>query len=212
MSGSLLSIEALRAAVDALAGIDPDVALAVQRLGYPDPRRREPGFATLLRIIVGQQVSVASAAAIWRRLEVAVGGEVRPERFLALGDDALRAAGFSRQKAVYGRGLAEAVVSGRLDIEALPDLDEEAVVAAITALKGLGRWSAEIYLLFALGRADTFPADDLAVQVAFQRLKRLDTRPTGRRLRELAEPWRPYRGAGAIFLWHYYGAATLDEG
>lgn len=201
----------LSAALDELAARDPDLAAALARLGYPAPRAREPGFATLLRIVTAQQVSTASAAAIWRKLEILAGGEVTAERFLALDDAALRAAGFSARKAEYGRGLARAVLGGGLDLESLLHLEEEAAVARITALKGFGRWSAEIYLLFALGRTDAFPADDLAVQIAFQRLKRLEARPKGKEMRRLAEVWRPFRGAGAIFLWHYYGAATLDE-
>jgi DNA-3-methyladenine glycosylase II len=206
-----LAGDRLRTAVDALAALDPDVAQALRRIGYPDARNRDPGFATLVRIILAQQVSTASAAALWRKLEGLTGGEVTPARFLALGDADLRAAGFSARKAEYARGLAEVVLSGDLDVPALVALEEEDAIARITRLRGFGRWSAEIYLLFALGRADVFPADDLAVQIAFQRLKGLAARPTSKALRLLAEPWRPFRGAGAVFLWHYYGAATLDE-
>jgi DNA-3-methyladenine glycosylase II len=202
----------LHRAIDALAAADGDVARALTRIGYPEPRQREPGFATLVRIVVAQQVSVASAAAIWRKLELALGGEVAAERFLLLGDAELRAAGFSGRKAEYARGLATAVLTGELDLPALLELEEEEAIARLTRLRGFGRWSAEIYLLFALGREDVFPADDLAVQIAFQRLKRLEARPTGQLLRTLAEPWRPFRGAGAVFLWHFYGAATLDAG
>ena len=110
----------------------------------------------------------------------------------------------------YGRGLAEAVAGRVLDLEALADHAEEAAIAAISALRGFGRWSAEIYLLFALGRTDSFPGDDLAVQIGMQRLKGLPLRPDRRQMDALAEPWRPYRGCGVLFLWHYYGAATLD--
>jgi DNA-3-methyladenine glycosylase II len=207
----LLDTERLHAAVDALATSDQDVARALARIGYPPPRRREPSFATLAHIVLAQQVSVASAAAVWRKLEGALGGDVTAERFLTLGDPELRAIGFSGRKAAYVRGLAEALVADGLDLASLALLDEEEAIAAITRLKGFGRWSAEIYLLFALGRPDAFPADDLAVQVAYQRLKRLDARPAAKALRALVEPWRPFRGAGANFLWHYYGAATLDE-
>lgn len=208
-----LALEAprLKAALDALAVGDPELAAALARIGYPEPRVREPGFATLLRVIVAQQVSTASAAAIWRRLEAALGGAVAPGPFLALGEAGLRACGFSGPKIRYGQGLAAAVLDGSLPLAALATMAEEEAVATLTALKGLGRWSAEIYLLFALGRADAFPADDLALQVAYQRLKALPARPKGKALRALVEPWRPFRGAGAVFLWHYYGAATLDE-
>ena len=197
--------------LDELAARDPDLAAAITRLGYPAPRQRDPGFATLLRIILAQQVSTASAAAIWRKLEARLGGEVTPAAVLALDDAVLRAAGFSARKAEYARGLCRAIEAGALDVDRLAHLDEDAAVEALVRLRGFGRWSAEIYLLFALGHADAFPADDLAVQIAFQRLKSLDTRPTAKALRVLAEPWRPYRGAAAVFLWHYYGAATLDR-
>ena len=186
--------------LDELAARDPDLAAAIARLGYPAPRQRDPGFATLLRIILAQQVSTASAAAIWRKLEARLGGEVTPAAVLALDDAVLRAAGFSARKAEYARGLCRAIEAGALDVDRLAHLDEDAAVEALVHLRGFGRWSAEIYLLFALGHADAFPADDLAVQIAFQRLKSLDTRPTANELRVLAEPWRPYRGAAAVFL------------
>ncbi len=197
-------------AIDRLAAIDADIAAALERIGYPIPRLREPGFATLLRIMVAQQVSTRAAAAIWGRLELACAPTVSAERFLALDDVALRAVGLSGRKIEYGRGLAAAVAGKALDLEGLAELSEEAAVAAISALRGFGRWSAEIYLLFALGRTDSFPGDDLAVQIGMQRLKGLTERPDRRRMDALAEPWRPYRGCAALFLWHYYGAATLD--
>jgi DNA-3-methyladenine glycosylase II len=201
----------LRAMLDALAAADAGLRNAIARVGYPAPRQRDPGFATLLRIILAQQVSTASAAAIWRKLEAALAGEPTPQRFLALDDQSLRACGFSARKVEYARGLSAAIVGGALDVAALARLDEESAITALVALRGFGRWSAEIYLLFALGRADVFPADDLAIQVAYQRLRRLDARPSARALRAMTEPWRPHRGAAAVFLWHYYGAATLDR-
>jgi DNA-3-methyladenine glycosylase II len=206
-----MSKDALVEGIDRLAAIDQDVARALARVGYPAPRQREPGFATLLRIMVAQQLSTRSAAAIWARVEQACPPLVTAERFLALDEAAFRTIGFSRQKMAYGRGLAEAILAGALDVEALVTLREEEAIAAIAALRGFGRWSAEIYLLFALGRADIFPADDLGLQVGMQRLKRLDARPNRKAMDRLAEPWRPLRGCGAIFLWHYYGAATLDD-
>lgn len=201
----------LAQAIDRLATIDPDVAAAVERIGYPIPRLRPPGFATLLRIMVAQQVSTRAAAAIWARLELACAPLVSAERFLALDEDALRGVGLSRRKMEYGQGLALAVSSAALDLEGLAQHPEEAAIAAICSLRGFGRWSAEIYLLFALGRADSFPGDDLAVQIGMQRLKGLAQRPNRKVMDALAEPWRPYRGCGALFLWHYYGAATLDD-
>jgi DNA-3-methyladenine glycosylase II len=205
-----LSASALAAGIDQLAAADEDVARALERTGYPAPRQREPGFATLLRIMVAQQLSTRSAAAIWARVEQACLPLVTAESFLALDEAAFRTIGFSRQKMAYGRALAEAVAGGALDLEALATLPEEEAVAAISALRGFGRWSAEIYLLFALGRADSFPADDLGLQIGMQRLKRLAERPKRKAMEALAERWRPLRGCGAIFLWHYYVSATLD--
>jgi DNA-3-methyladenine glycosylase II len=206
----LLPESVLIAGIDRLARVDGDVARALERVGYPAPRQRDPGFATLLRIMVAQQLSTRSAAAIWGRLEAACAPAVTAERLLALDEAAFRTIGFSRQKMAYGRSLAEAVASGALDLNALGTIPEDEAIAAISAQRGFGRWSAEIYLLFALGRADIFPADDLGLQVGMQRLKRLDARPNRKVMDVLAEPWRPLRGCGAIFLWHYYGAATLD--
>lgn len=206
-----LSKKVLVGGIDRLAQVDADVARALERIGYPAPRQREPGFATLLRIMVAQQLSTKSAAAIWARVEAACGPVVSAERFLELEEAAFKTIGFSRQKMAYGRALAEAVAGGALDLDALATVPEEDAIARVSALRGFGRWSAEIYLLFALGRADIFPADDLGLQVGMQRLKRLEGRPNRKAMAALAEPWRPLRGCGAIFLWHYYGTATLDE-
>lgn len=190
-------------ALAALARADDDFARALAEAGPPPLRVRESGFRTLLRIMVGQQLSTHAAAAIWSRLEAAV-DPLTPECLLGFGDDALRALGFSRQKILYGRALSEDIASGRLDLDGLGDRDDEAAIAALMTLKGVGRWTAEVYLLFALRRADVFPADDLALMVAAGRMKCLDGRPTGKDLRALAETWRPWRGAAAHFLWHYY--------
>ncbi|MGH6944237.1 MAG: DNA-3-methyladenine glycosylase family protein, partial [Geminicoccaceae bacterium] len=206
-----LSARVLNDAIDHLARLDPDVARALERIGYPEPRQRVAGFSTLLRIMTAQQVSTRSAAALWARLEQACGRDVTAEAFLALDEPGLKAIGLSRQKMAYGRGLALAVAGGALDLERLATAPEDEAIAAIVTLHGFGRWSAEIYLLFALGRTDVFPADDLALQVAMQRLKGLAARPTRKAMDVLAEPWRPVRGCGAIFLWHLYGRATLDE-
>lgn len=205
-----LATERLRSALERLAESDLEVRLAIERVGYPAPRIRPPGFATLLRIIVAQQVSTRAAATIQGRIERAMGERVEPEILLGLPVDTLRVCGLSGRKAEYARQLAAAIVEGRLvlgDLHAAPD---EEVVRALTALPGFGRWSAEIYLLFALGREDVLPADDLALQIAYQRLKKLDGRPNAKILRALAAAWSPWRGAAAVLLWHYYGAATLD--
>ena len=197
-----LSAEALRAGVDALAACEPAFARALDRAGYPEPRLRDRGYGTLLRTIVGQQVSVAAAASIWRKLE-ALGDLENPAVLAAASIEDLRAVGLSRQKASYAHSLAEEVTSGRLDFAALPAIDEEAI-AQLTRVKGIGRWSAEIYLLFAEGRGDIWPAGDLAVQIEIGRILGLEARPSEKRTRELAEGWRPHRGAAAIFAWHHY--------
>jgi DNA-3-methyladenine glycosylase II len=198
-----LSAEQLRGSIDSLAGSEPAFARALARAGYPEPRIRERGYETLLRTIVGQQVSVAAAASIWKKLEGEVGDLTDPTNVAAASDEALRAAGLSRQKASYARSLAEEVTSGRLDLANLPADDEEAI-AALTRIKGIGRWSAEIYLLFAEGRADIWPAGDLAVQIEIGRILGHAERPSEKLLREWAEAWRPHRGAAAIFAWHHY--------
>jgi DNA-3-methyladenine glycosylase II len=198
-----LSAERLRVAIDALGGIEPAFARGLARVGYPEPRIRTPGYATLLRTIVGQQVSVQAASSIWAKVEAALGTVGDPAALAAASDEALRAAGLSRQKIGYARSLAEEVTSGRLDFAALPEDDEEAI-AALTRVKGIGRWSAEIYLLFAEGRPDVWPAGDLAVQIEIGRILGHAERPSEKLTRALAEPWRPHRGAAAIFAWHHY--------
>lgn len=199
-----LSADHLRASIDALSRLEPAIKASLGRIGYPEARIRERGYETLLRTIVGQQVSVAAAASIWRKLEGTVGTGIAPAALISASDEALRSAGLSRQKASYARSLAEEITSGRIDLHALPEDDEEAI-RALTAIKGIGRWSAEIYLLFAEGRPDVWPAGDLAVQIALGRLKGLEERPSEKLTRTLAEGWRPHRGAAAIFLWHHYG-------
>ncbi|HEX6376136.1 MAG TPA: DNA-3-methyladenine glycosylase 2 family protein [Allosphingosinicella sp.] len=197
-----IGAETLRASLDALAAREPRIAAALAQAGYPEPRISEPGYQTLLRAIVGQQVSVKAAASLWAKLTAAVGDPPDPRALLAAPDEALRAAGLSRQKASYARSLAEEVVSGRLDFARLPPDDEEAV-AELVRVKGIGRWTAEVYLLFAEGRTDIWPAGDLAVQIETGRIMGLDEKPTEKRVRELAEAWRPHRGAFAIFTWHH---------
>ena len=200
-----LSAEQLRVSIDALCTTEPAFAAAIDRVGYPQPRINPRGHATLLRTILGQQVSVASAHAVWNKLEGIVGPLTDPGNIVRASDDDLRAAGLSRQKLSYARSLAEEVTSGRLDLDALPEDDEEAI-AALVAVKGIGRWSAEVYLLFAEGRGDIWPAGDLAVQIEIGRILGHDMRPSEKLTRELAEAWRPHRGAAAIFTWHHYGA------
>lgn len=200
--------DSIRAAVEALAKREAAFAQVVEKHGIPEPRRSEPGAHTLLRTIVGQQVSVAAARSMWSKLEAAYGSPPDLGGLLRSTDDDLRAAGLSRQKAGYARSLAELVLSGELDLAALPGEDDDAV-ALLTRIKGIGRWSAEIYLLFAEGRPDVWPAGDLAVQVEIGRLMGLDSKPSEIQVRELGERWRPYRGAAAILAWHSYNSSVL---
>jgi len=204
--------ERLRRGLDALAAVDRDVARALARIGYPEPRLRQHGFATLLRIIVAQQLSTRAAAAIQGRLEAVMAGRVGPDALLTLSEPELRGAGLSARKVAYARHLAAAFVEGRIDPATLASAPDEVVIEQLTALPGIGRWSAEIYLLFTLQRLDVLPADDLALQIGFQRLKGLPERPKAKAFREATLPWAPWRGAAAVFLWHFYGAATLDAG
>ncbi|MBL0021510.1 MAG: DNA-3-methyladenine glycosylase 2 family protein [Sphingomonadales bacterium] len=198
-----LTADQLKASIDSLAAIEPGFAQALTATGYPEPRIRERGYTTLLRTIVGQQVSVAAASSMWNKLAAKLGEECAPEKLLAEDFDSLRACGLSRQKQGYARSLAELVVTGALPLDALPDDDEEAI-AYLTQVKGIGRWSAEIYLLFAEGRTDVWPAGDLAVQEGVKRLLGMAERPAEKATREVAEKWRPHRGAAAIFTWHFY--------
>lgn len=200
-----ISAERLRASLDALGKVEPRMAAALKATGYPEPRLRDPGYTTLLRTIVGQQVSVAAAASVWNKLEAALGEGCAAEKLVAQDFDTLRACGLSRQKQGYARSLAELVISGALPLHALPQDDEEAI-AYLTQVKGIGRWSAEIYLLFAEGRGDIWPAGDLAVQEGVKRILGLEERPSEKAIREIAESWRPHRGAAAIFTWHVYAA------
>lgn len=199
----------LKKALDEIAAGDKDVARALRRLGYPQPRRRPAGFATFLETIVSQQLSAKVAATITGRVKALL-PEMTPEALLALPEGALREAGLSGRKVEYAEGLARAIVAGKFAPEAFGALEDEAVIESIVALRGFGRWSAEIYLMFSLGRPDVFPADDLALQVALQRLKKLRTRPTAAVARTLVAHWAPWRSAGSLFLWHYHHGMPLE--
>ena len=192
--------------MQALADRDRDLAQALGQLGPPPPRIRPAGFETFLATIVSQQISTSAARAILNRV-VALLPERSAAALLMVEDEALRAAGLSYRKVDYIKGLARAIVESRFDVDGLTAMSDEQAVAAITALRGFGRWSAEIYLMFSLGRQDIFPADDLALQVALGRLKNLDRKPTPRAARDLVAHWGPWRSVGALFLWHYYQGA-----
>lgn len=203
-----LSAETIRYSLDHISAREPAIARALQRVGYPEPRIRERGYQTLLRTIVGQQVSVAAAASVWNKLAALLGEDVPPEKLLAADFDELRACGLSRQKQGYARSLAELVTGGALDLSALP-ADDEAAIAELTRIKGIGRWSAEIYLLFAEGRPDILAAGDLAVQAGLHKLLDLPARPSEKEVRALAENWSPHRGAVTLLTWHCYNNPAL---
>ena len=203
-----LSAEQLRHDLDAIASREPRFAAALAHAGYPEPRLRERGYRTLLRTIVGQQISFKAADAVWTKVAAAVGDIGDPAAMVAMTPEALRAGGLSRQKIGYVQSLAGLVAGGTLDFDALPADDEEAI-ALLTQAKGIGRWSAEIYLLFAEGRSDIWPAGDLAVQESVGRILGHDTRPGEKAVREIAEGWRPWRGAAAIFAWHHYSVPPI---
>jgi DNA-3-methyladenine glycosylase II len=186
-----------------LGARDARLGRVLQQYGSPPLWAREPGFPTLIHIILEQQVSLASArAAFGRLLELA--SPLTPERFLELDDATLKGAGFSRQKTRYGRELADAVLSGRLDLPALALLDDDRARSALTSVKGIGRWSADIYLLMALGRPDVWPVGDLALVVAARSVLGLAETPTSGQLLAEAEFWRPFRAVAARILWHAY--------
>ena len=200
--------DSLHGALAHLASVEPAFQPVIDRLGLPEPRLSEPGVATLMRTIVGQQVSVAAARSMWSKLEATYGSPPDLTALLAASDEELRAIGQSRQKASYLRSLAGLVLSGELDLDNLPADDEEAI-ALLTRIKGVGRWSAEIYLLFAEGRGNVWPAGDLAVQIEVGRLLGLENRPSEKDLRALAEAWHPHRGAAAVLAWHSYNSPVI---
>lgn len=203
-----------RALLDRLVARDRDLARIESAAGPLPWRVRPAGFSGLVQAIVSQQISNQAAAAIWRRL-VAIPGMTEPAGVLSLPDEALRGAGLSRPKIGHMRALATAFLERRLDAETLVLMDDEAAIATIASVRGLGRWTAEVYLLFALGRPDVFPAGDLALASSAAELKRLDRRPSPAELRALAEAWRPSRGLAARLLWHHWrhlhGRPTVDD-
>ena len=189
--------------VAALIQKDKVLANVIKSYGFPPQWRREPGFATLIHIILEQQVSLASARVAFERLQ-GLASPLTPESFLELSDEALKGVGFSRQKTRYGRALANALVEEDLDLEALNTLEDDAVKAQLTQVKGIGNWTADIYLMMALGRPDIWPKGDLAIAVAVKELNGLEKRPTQGELEAIAQKWQPYRSSAARLLWHYY--------
>lgn len=198
-----LTNEALSRGVRILARRDPDLARIVKDFGPPPMWPREPGFPTLVYIILEQQVSLASAKAAYDRLRKTA-SPLTPARFLELDDAGLKAIGFSRQKTGYGRELARAILAGRFNLAAIEAMGDADARSALTALKGIGPWSADIYLLMALRRPDIWPSRDLALAVSVQRVKRLRSRPTPDRLDAIGAAWKPWRAVAARMLWHDY--------
>ncbi|HJS21093.1 MAG TPA: hypothetical protein VJ764_00425 [Steroidobacteraceae bacterium] len=208
----------LRRAVRILARRDPALAAIARRYGPPPLWAREPCFATLVHVILEQQVSLASARAVFERLRATL-PVFDATSFLALDDAAFKRVGITRQKTAYARELATAIASNRLDLEGLALLDDTEVHTVLTRIKGIGLWTSNVYLLMALGRPDAFPASDIALLVAAHKIKKLRQRPTPERLERLAENWRPWRAVAARLLWHFYlsekaaarGASTVTQ-
>jgi len=204
----ILEGKRLAAALEALGRQDRDLARAIAEIGPPPPRSRPPGFASLVDIVLAQQVSTSSYRAIAARLLDAA-GPITPRSILALGEAGLRGVGFSRQKAIYACGLAEAAGDGRLDLDAVARMPDDAALGELMKLKGVGLWTAEIYLMFCLQRPDVLPAGDLALRVAAGLVKRKRTRPEEAALRRMGEAWRPWRSVASRLLWHYYARKAM---
>lgn len=210
-TGRLDSADALARQLDALIALDPRLAEVSERAGPFEIRRTEAGFAGLARAICGQQLSTASASAIWLRF-AALEGALQPEGYLALDEATVRGAGFSLSKFTTLRGVAEAMLDGRLDPAALAALPAEQAVAALSTLKGIGPWTAEIYLMFAEAHPDIFPAGDLALQQAVAWAFGLDARPRIKNLIDMASAWSPHRSTAALLFWRYYRVVGKREG
>ena len=201
---AIKSRAALEASLEALGRIDPAMKKLWRLAGTPNLRRRKPDFETLMRVIVGQQLSVKAASTIWGRLVEAC-KPFSEATVLNASDATLRGAGLSRAKTSYARSLATALAERRIVLAQVHRLPDEAAIDTLTSLKGIGRWSAECYLLFALGRTDVFPAADLALAVSYQRWRGDEQRRNEKELREVAEVWQPQRCAAERILWHAYG-------
>lgn len=200
----------IKKGLDTIALKDRHIAKALETCGYPKARIRPAGFETFLATIVSQQISVKAAASILARVKALL-PSIDAQSLLSIPDADLRAAGLSLRKLEYLQGLARAIMSGEFSPDALSDMDDETAIASITRLRGFGRWSAEIYLMFSLGRPDLFPADDLILLNSLQKLKRLKTRPTPKVAREKVAHWSPWRSAGSLFLWHYHHNSSRKE-
>jgi DNA-3-methyladenine glycosylase II len=198
-----LTKETFAYALMVLGNLDKDLAHILETFGPPPIWERETGFSTLLRIILEQQVSLAAARAVFKRLCDVV-QPLTPKNFLVLDDLQLRGIGFSRQKMLYCRELANAIMSDQLDLSHLETMDETTIRTELKRIKGIGDWTVDIYLLMALQRPDVFPKGDLGVAIALQKLKKLTTRPTPTQIEAIAQQWRPWRAVATRILWHYY--------
>jgi DNA-3-methyladenine glycosylase II len=205
----LLTDRGIRKALDTLAAVHPPIDRAITQVGYPASRRREHSFESLARIVIGQQLSTKAAATIATRVGATLGSDWHPHAVLAASPDQLRSAGLSRQKMGYLHSLAEAVQSGELSLTALPKQSDEEVEATITSVKGFGRWSAHMYMMFSLGRPDVWPSGDLAVRVGFGRMMGWRDRPDEKRVVAEGAVFSPYRSALALLCWHVYSEAPL---
>ena len=198
-----LTPETLARGARILARRDPDLRRIVREYGPPPMWARRPGFSTLIHIILEQQVSLASAKAAFVRLQAAI-SPITPHKFLALNAVQLKSIGFSRQKMAYVQNLASAIIENRFDPKTLATLSDDSVREKLIELKGIGQWTADIYLLMCLRRPDVWPHGDLALATAAREVKQLTARPTYDDLDRLAEQWRPWRAVAARLLWHYY--------
>jgi DNA-3-methyladenine glycosylase II len=199
----MLTTADLHRATRSLAKRDPDLARVVREHGPPPLWQRRTGFGTLVHIILEQQVSLASARAAYDRARM-LARPFTPATFLQLDDRQLRASGFSRQKTGYCRNLARAILDKELELGRLATLDDDEVRRRLTAIKGIGNWTADIYLLMVLGRPDVWPLGDIALAQAAREIKRLEVRPSGDELHAIGERWRPWRAVAARVLWHHY--------
>ncbi|REJ65536.1 MAG: DNA-3-methyladenine glycosylase 2 family protein [Proteobacteria bacterium] len=204
-----LDTAGIKQSLDALADRHERIARALAQVGYPEERRRDHSFETLARIVVGQQVSVAAATSINKKLVDALEGQLTATAVLDASEALLRSAGLSRQKVNYIQSLATAEATGALVLESLPELSDEDAVAVITNIKGFGEWSAHMYLMFSLGRPDIWPVGDLAVREGFKRIQGLDERPSAGKLKPMGDDFRPYRSALAMLCWRFCTAEPL---
>jgi DNA-3-methyladenine glycosylase II len=209
MNNHQLSTAAIKTQLETLAEKDKHIAAAIKLVGFPAERVGEQSFGRFLRVIVGQQLSVKAAATISDRVFALVDSEPTPDTFDSITDDALRTAGLSKQKINYVRSLCETVQNGTLNLDMLPNMSDQDAIAAITTVKGLGVWSAHMYLMFSLGRPDIWPVGDLAVRVGVGRIIELEDRPTEKQVQEIGDRWRPNRSAVALLAWHYYSNAPF---